>query len=448
MVRPPAVMFTLTAWVPSFGDMAAQEPPTGEIAVGPDHSLRLEAISGPVTEPYLVADQWNPSHLIGAAIAVKTPDLSERSCLVFTTFNGGATWGVHEFPVKDCSDPYAATLPDGSVLVSMLNDSGKNVGFLVFRSADGGRTWSEQPLVMPGNHDHGTLVVDLTHGPRTGSTYAVSQGTALDVSGQPRPATLVARSLDYGKTFADPTPVMLSDLWMTAMNPVVLSDGTLVVPFSTFGRTMADGGFEWLRSELDWMVTSNDGARTFSIPLFVSDACGRTFPVLATDASGGPYHDRLYWVCNDRDFRHIYLHYSSDRGKSWSEPVPVNHGSGHDPYVRTPTVAINGNGVIGVSWYDGRDDSGDAAYRCQELFFSASLDGGQTFLPEVKVSSAKSCPATSGNGQAGRRWPAGRDYHGLAATSDGRFHVLWADSRSGVYELRSATIDVSGVVRH
>jgi hypothetical protein len=116
--------------------------------------------------------------------------------------------------------------------------------------------------------------------------------------------------------------------------------------------------------------------------------------------------------------------------------------------VRTAVAAVSAAGVLGVSWYDARHDP-DASRgrnRCQELFFTASVDGGRTFLADVPVSRGRNCPATPRNGSAGARWRAGGDYHGLVAAPDGRFHLLWADSRSGVYQLRFASlrVDASG----
>ena len=58
----------------------------------------------------------------------------------------------------------------------------------------------------------------------------------------------------------------------------------------------------------------------------------------------------------------------------------------------------------------------------------------------MKVSSAKNCPNTVANGQVAERWPAGGDYHGLAAAANGQFHLVWADSRDGIYKLRTATV--------
>lgn len=218
-----------------------------------------------------------------------------------------------------------------------------------------------------------------------------------------------------------------------------------MVPFINFARTKMDGQHDLFERAPSWVMTSADGGKTFSVPLFLTHVCAEDWPGLAADASKGPYRDRLYWVCHDRPNEHIYLNFSADRGETWSEPVVVNAGSGRNPRVDDAVIAVNREGVVAVTWYDARHDPrgyrGD--FRCQELFFAASLDGGRTFLPEVKVSSAENCPDTSANGEAGRRWPAGGDYHGLVAAADGSFHVLWADSREGIYKLRTATVRVA-----
>jgi len=213
------------------------------------------------------------------------------------------------------------------------------------------------------------------------------------------------------------------------MNPAVLSDGRLVVPFNSLLS----------KSSPTWVVTSLDGGRTFSVPLLVTDVCGRSFSQLSVDASPGPYRDRLYFVCSDSS--HVYLLLSSDRGETWSGPLVVNRGPGP---VHNPVIAVNRRGVVAISWYDAREDprSYRDSFRCQHVFFAASLDGGSTVLPDVKVSSAENCPDTPANGEAGARWKAGGDYHGLAAAADGRFHLVWADSREGIYQLRTARIEI------
>ena len=129
-----------------------------------------------------------------------------------------------------------------------------------------------------------------------------------------------------------------------------------------------------------------------------------------------PYKDRIYLTCWDRAMERLYLFTSNDGGSSWSPPTLVSRG-----YVQNGMVAVNNQGIVGVAWYDGRDDPRGyrAVFRCQHVYFTASLDGGGTFLPEVKVSTAENCPDTPQNAEAGRRWVAGGDYFGLAAAAEG-----------------------------
>jgi hypothetical protein len=58
------------------------------------------------------------------------------------------------------------------------------------------------------------------------------------------------------------------------------------------------------------------------------------------------------------------------------------------------------------------------------------------------VSNATSCPDVPQNKGAFALFDAGGDYSGLAATSDGLFHVVWSDARSGIYQLRTSTVNV------
>jgi len=107
----------------------------------------------------------------------------------------------------------------------------------------------------------------------------------------------------------------------------------------------------------------------------------------------------------------------------------------------TPAVAVGGGGVVGVAWYGiRREVRGD----CFDVFFSASLDGGDTWLPAVRVTPETSCPRAGSFPRVASRWPFGGDYSGLAAGAGGRFRLFWADSRTGVYQVWTATVEVTG----
>ena len=94
-------------------------------------------------------------------------------------------------------------------------------------------------------------------------------------------------------------------------------------------------------------------------------------------------------------------------------------------------------------------------------YFAASLDGGMSFTEPVRVSTVESKPFSSANllpsatawgGPGGElrvgvlsaagRWLNGGDYIGLTAAADGSFHPVWADARSGSYQVYTARVRV------
>ena len=402
----------------------------------------------PLTEPYLAVNPDDGNHLVAVSIVVTAPDLTSRDCAAFASFDGGLRWTRTDLELDStCGDPWIAFAPDGTVLVTLLSDE-----VFVFRSTDGGLSWSDVPVSFGSSHDHETMVVAPGEVSGSGTVYLVSRQTAeRPDTGRRLNSVFVTRSTDNGLTFDDPTRLFPLGLSFNTMTPVVLTDGTLVVPFSDYLRRAANGDFIWLREQRDWVVMSTDRGHTFSVPFLISTACEKSFPSMAVDLSSGPFQDRLYFICNDRDFEAIYLHFSPN-GRRWSDPIRVNKVTSEwkwpQPYARTPAIAVNGDGVLGVSWYDGRNGGRSylGIFRCQHIYFTASLDGGETFLPAVQVSTELSCPDTPENGQAGKRWPAGGDYHGLVARPDGDFQILWAESREGLYELRTARVRVRGEV--
>lgn len=409
------------------------------ITVGADRAVVINASSLVAIEPHLAAHPRDQNHLVGGVFLVsklgdpRNPNFEmDIACAAITSFDAGRTWIRHDFPLKGCGDPWVAILPSGTAVYLAIARS----ELFAARSADGGKTWSTEPVRFGRRFDHGTLAVDSSRGRWRGSLYVVSHETIRDSSGVFRSAVFVASSRDGGVTFDKPVRIVHSSLPTFPNNPVVLSDGTLIIPYVTYVRSTLTGD----RIDLVWSITSTDGGLTFSAPRFLSECAGH-WGALAVDASSERFRDRLYWVCWDRGKRHVYVYRSTDRGETWSAPVALNPSSGP---AQTAAIAVNRDGIVAVSWYDGSGDPREylEGYRCQHVFFVASLDGGETFLQPVRVSTAENCPDTPANGEAGRRWPAGGDYHGLAAAADGRFHMLWPDSREGRYQLRTAIISI------
>jgi hypothetical protein len=176
----------------------------------------------------------------------------------------------------------------------------------------------------------------------------------------------------------------------------------------------------------------------------------------AIDSSSVPFKDRIYvtWVEFENNDYVVKVTHSDDLGLSWSNAVTVNDNNGpHDS--ANAAIAVNRDGIVSVVWNDRRDDVRGECYR---LYVSASLDGGDTFLPNVQVNSHRTCPNTQGNwsGSASvfsdsnsiilsgvpNRFSNGGETQGLAAGPDGRFHVIWINGESGVMQLWYTSLTV------
>jgi hypothetical protein len=217
-------------------------------------------------------------------------------------------------------------------------------------------------------------------------------------------------------------------------------------------------------------VTSTDGGVTFSAPSSIhTELFGTklTSPPLATftqyAVDGSSRHrDRIFCVWSDETsgMPRIMFQYSSDRGRSWSTPRTIDATTPATAWQYQPQVAVNKDGVVGVSWFDTRIANDTLRY---DQLFAASLDGGESFTPPVRVSSETSSPSSPGNRAlrpstfthhdslwvqfltAAGQWRQGGDYMGLAADAAGAFHPFWADSRGETFQIYTARVRVEEI---
>ena len=406
--------------------LAFQTVRVPSIQVGEDRLLSVGGPALPLAESQLSTNPNNPSQMLTVVIQFDSPDGNEKTCVSWASFDGGQRWTRHALPVQGCADPWGVILPDGSAIMVMLGYlKGRDDNAFLFRSPDGGRTWPETPLGLGDHHDHPMVIASGKE------VYVVSSQGVPKSATQRRSSVFVMHSDDGGKTFGQPTHAIPSILGFAAVGAALLHDGSLAVGIHDPGRQRVSGHPLQPHS---WVVRSQDQGRTFTKPILVSESCESRggWPSMITDA-----HNRLFWLCIADQFNGVLVQRSDHRSASWSKPLRVNRRETADSF--TPNIAVNRDGVIGVSWYEIHDKN------CFDVYFTASLDGAKTFLPEVRVSSATSCPDTpqdKGAFDPGTTFGAGGDYSGLAATSDGLFHVVWSDARDSIYQLRTANITV------
>lgn len=420
-------------------------------------------------ETFVAADPEDAQRLIGCSMfkdARAGSSMDWSGTMVFLSTDGGASWQptLKVENVSKAWDPSCTFGRGGTALFltevtsSGANDAGSGRWWertaaesvlWLFRSNDGGKTWSA-PTTVP-QVERPYVAVDYYQ--RLGNVYISGAGQ------RPNHGMLLSyRSTDGGITLqALAAKVDKNVPEVTPGNNLVLSDGTYVVVYSA---TQTDEQqFPPTKRNADLkVVTSSDGGETFSQPVVVTKitSAREGVPSVAVDSSGGPFQDRIYLVwCDYSSGRgEIFVAHSKDKGKSWSRPLVVsddrsrNQDLGSGPHNTMPVVAVNRNGVVGVMWYDRREQPDNIGYWVR---FAASMDGGESFSDSVKVSDAPASIAhdriqfqAMARGSLLALMPATWPGHtaGLTASADGIFHAFWVDNRTRRQQIWTTGVEV------
>lgn len=411
--------------------------------------------------------------------------------VAYRSADGGQTWSLAATSQEHfADDPTCAYSLDGTAYfvtktntgVDMVPGASSDTDSLhIRRSSDGGTTWDPVIHSVHAN-DRPFVAVDTTRGPRRGTLYAAYDDHIHGESGRHgnddfRHLLVLAASRDRGTTFPIQAQRALLDQRgdtgsaSLACGAVVLSTGAVFVLQHHLLLGANNAGTGKLRELGGWLqlFASRDGGHTLQLVSKVGNvSSGYNEPAsrgvtatIAADPGSPRFRDRLYVAWTDFTTQRgiIRLRVSSDEGRTWSTPVAIGEdrdgaAPNDSPDNYMPTLAVNRDGVVGITWHDRRARPGNSAY---DVRFAASLDGGATWLPSVAVSTApndqrqqrKGKPADE-RASAGSAWrPAegsflvtGGDTAGLAADADGRFHALWIDNRSGVQQVWTALITI------
>jgi hypothetical protein len=449
---------------------AAETTAEPRITVGPNILVSRDG-DLPHVELILAANPKNAKNLVGGAITYTRPG-GGFACRAYATTDGGAVWHASEFAEQvkwGGGDPYVAFTPHGTAIFTALafaeDEKGQSRAVLhAWRSEDGGLSW-DPPADLGYSFDFEKMAVDQTTGRFAGRAYIAA------LHGYPEYLVSVFRSEDDGRSWIGPVQAASGGgtKGVGAVNVLILSDGTLIVPITEYEFLPDKVKFTGKGSRGGYLVLSTDGGVSFTrggpIPEWrwdMDDPKWRdigSIGSVATDPGSKKYRDRIYMVWPDSRFGklRILFSYSGDRGGRWSEPVPVDASVPPEAYQFQSVVAVNKDGVVGVSWYDTRHSVDASTF---DEYFAASVDGGRSFLPPVRVSSSSSTFRGAGNMRvdplvfehkdetyltlisAVSRWPSGGDYLGLTADRDGVFHPFWADARTGTFQAYTASVTV------
>lgn len=489
------------------------------IRVEPAVKVSQGNLSRPDYELQIAADPGDKNRLMVCSITVddfqnyQTP--WPVHIFVYTSLDGGLNWRTtyERDPKAFSSDPTCAFGPNGNAY--FMSFGGDLYGYLsalrrepnygsrefsttfrsrpksssrwpMNRSTDRGITWREVGELDLGA-DREYVTVDDTLGQFRGRVYVhgIPSGfTGIGVAGIDGgriTGLVIFHSTDAGQTYKS---VKLADegsqYVLENANGIVMSDGTFATMFADAVEMESAGFVRDLHpttpnAKLKF-ITSEDGGETFGKTTVITADWYLRFngalmgqPSLAVDRTSGVFHDKIYaaWVDARSGRGEIRFSASGDKGKSWSPSRVISDNWPHDergetPDAFMPTLAVNRNGVLGVMWYDRRDHPDNLGY---DVRFTASLNGGESFLPSVLVSRGGGSalqmknvllqqdpylPSAKSNGRihTAFNWnyggDNGGDTAGLACDLDGVFHPLWIDRRFGLPQASTTRITVNG----
>lgn len=377
-------VFAATVLVVTSGEVSAQS-----LLVGPNVNINRQ--SAYQAEVSITIDRSNPNNVFAWS-----NDLGgARNSAAFST-NGGLTWTSRftsagdGFPALG-GDPTSSSDQFGNIYGVSFNSSFS--GAIVGRSTNGGQTFSNLGTISIGDQPTVTAgqgAVWLTY-QRAGIIRAIgASSTGLGVTGAfGTEQTLAGGS---GANFGDIAIGPGGRVAVGYQNPsggvgpsTISVNSNLTGLGGSFGAAGAGvatnvGGFRSIPAQPSRTVDAEVG--------------------LAYDTSGGPRNGRLYMVYTDAPTTssndlNIFVRSSLNDGATWGAPVRVNTDAGSNSQFFSKIALDPVTGNIGVVWYDARNSAGNNRV---ELWGTVSIDGGATFLPEVKISAGSTSGVGLGSG--------------------------------------------------
>ncbi len=393
-------------------------------------------------EPYIAINPANPNNIVIAWMADDASTNFRISIKSKTSFDGGQTWGnpsvrPHFGASWSSADVSMQFRANGTLYLSYIDsrqspDSG---GVYVSHSINGGTSWStptqawnallEDPTKLP--LDRPWLIVDNSGGVNDGSFYMTTK-PAPWIS--PPNRAYLKTSTDSGQTwnafrYVDTANFLIGNFIAAPMAaPTVAADGAFCIAYPSYMASQS------IYPKMLFAKSYNKGASFQYHDLIVNPT-----PLAAADSSfKAGYHltanpvnaNQLAFIAVSANYGDpdIFVSTTNDGGITWSNLVRVNddaigNGIGQD----MPWGSYDSNNRLVVVWRDRRNGAGVGYAQNTDTYSAVSINNGQTFQSNVRLSSA-SAPF------ANILLQNGNDFMGCELLND-TIYAAWGDTRTG-----------------
>jgi len=441
---------------PSDKNPQSAPPPTTAAKLGPNTWLGDDPSALPPTlrgqaEPHLARSFTDPGLVVGIWQEGRFENGGALGCGYGISKDGGQTWRrgliphltarIDGGPFDRASDPVAAIDSHDAIYLSTVALKGEAPNFFgtltVSKSTDGGATFGDPLTAFSSTNldyfpDKPWLAANSFPGTRTAdrlvitfTLFSPTNMSGLEIGVYP----IAITHSDDGGAHWSPARV-ISSHYCQGSQPMFLPDGSLAIVYWNFvGPT---------GNQIE-VLLSADGGETFGSPRIVtgvnlySDPIARAIgflPSAACDRQAGViYVTYQAWSPSPQGTApRVMFTRSLDRGFTWSTPVGVNDTPGARAAFN-PIIAASPDGQhLTIVFYDKRLDTGTG--NIADFYLVESFDGGETWGPNLRLSTASSDLTLAPQTQMGRMLG---DYHGVvpALSLDLPAVAIWIDTRTG-----------------
>jgi len=407
-------------------------------------------------EPSIAVNPLNPNNVVIGWRRFETTENTRKQAGFAYSFDAGVSWGNGALPALETqqrTDPVLETDSQGNIYYQSMAH-GSIDSSSVFKSVDGGVTWSDPVHQFVG--DKNWIAIDKTSGESNGNIYSSWRRAGTTNPDPNYVPKYFIRSTDGGISYQEPDvalPVNNYGFGRIAIGPegeVYLSGVSEDISSSNSLGIIRKGHY------FSKSVNAKDplSSPTFTaqkvdmggdvIMLFIPtgpNPLGSYGDVqIATDKSTGPMRGNIYMMAyslphgwqTGNDPLDMFFVRSEDGGDSWSVAMRLNDDAASETSFQWfPMMDVASNSRIDAVWYDTRNGTGENPARMSQLFYSYSWDGGQTWSENQAVTPSFNThlPYRVVNGQQRQADKIG-DYTHLVSDANGA-HIAYAATFNG-----------------